>query len=242
LLLAFRLWQKGKLGSVDALAIVLLIVILVLNFSGSARGEVGRLWLFFMPLLAFPAAHFWRNAYPKKRDAVLILALQLLMILSLGLAWRPVRPVIVVAEPPVMTSASPQASVGVTFKTEPLELSGYSLSSASVFPGDNLELTLFWQADGYASRPYTVFNHLVNEDGVIIAQQDNWPVNENWPPTCWRSGDEVVDIHSIAIPVDSKAGTYRLMSGLYDRENGVRVLLENGRDAIELTTVEIRAP
>jgi methylthioxylose transferase len=242
LLLAFRFWRKGELGAVDALAIVLLVVILLLNFSGSARGEVGRLWLFFMPLLAFPAANFWRNTLPEKRDAVLILALQLLLILSLGLAWRPVRSVIVVAEPPVMTSESPQASVGETFATEPLQLSGYSLSSTSVLPGDNLELTLFWQAGGPASRPYTVFNHLINEDGVLVAQQDNWPVNGLWPPTCWRTGDEVVDTHSIAIPADAKAGTYHLLSGLYDRDNGIRVPLEDGRDGIELTTIEIQAP
>jgi hypothetical protein len=190
-------------------------------------------------LLAF---RFWRNALPEKRDAVLILALQLLMILSLGLAWRPVRPVIVVAEPPVMISASPQASVGETFASEPLQLSGYSLSSDSVFPGDNLELTLFWQAEGPASRPYTVFNHLINEDGLLVAQQDNWPVNGNWPPTCWRTGDEIVDTHLIAIPADVQSGTYRLISGLYDRDNGIRVPLEDGRDGIELTTIEIQAP
>jgi methylthioxylose transferase len=66
LILVMRRWRNGRMQAVDALAIALTIFVLVLNFSGTARGEVGRLWLFFMPLLVYPAAFFWSKALPGK--------------------------------------------------------------------------------------------------------------------------------------------------------------------------------
>jgi hypothetical protein len=237
-----RFWKNRRLGAVDALAITLAVVILLLNFSGSARGEVGRLWLFFMPLLAFPAAHFWRNALPGKQYAVTILGLQLLMILSLGWGWRPVRPVIVVAQAPDIPPASSQEDLNVTFENEPLQLTGFSLSSRTASPGGSIELTLFWQSEGPASRPFTVFTHLLDGDGQLVAQQDNWPVSGSWPPTCWRTGDVIVDLVMLSIPADIEAGRYRLVSGLYDASNGMRVQLEDGGDAVELGTITVVTP
>jgi hypothetical protein len=234
LVLGYRYLRDGRLGPVNALAAGLAILILVLNFSGSARGEVGRLWLFFMPLMAFPAAHFWQQAVPGKRSAVVLIALQLLIVLSLGWAWRPVRAVIVVAEEPAMAEAEPQIELDQVFANEPLKLAGYSLFSSSVSAGETLELTLFWQAEGPATRPYTAFNHLVNEEGQLVAQEDNWPVSGRWPPSCWRDGDIIVDEYELAIPPDTAPGSYHLITGLYDAQSSQRVLLEDGRDAVEL--------
>ncbi|MFL7840408.1 MAG: hypothetical protein ACK2T4_05985 [Candidatus Promineifilaceae bacterium] len=242
LLPAFRHWKKKSLGAVDALAITLAIIILLLNFSGSARGEVGRLWLFIMPLLAFPAAYFWGKTFPEKRSAIILLALQLLLTLSLGWAWRPVRPVIVVAQEPSMPSASAQEVLDVRFANEPLRLTGYSLSSTSAAPGDSIELTLFWQSAGPASRPFTVFNQLLDENGQLVAQQDNWPVNGSWPPSCWRAGDEIVDRYTLTLPADVEPGSYRLVSGLYDAASGERVPLPEGGDTVELATITVTAP
>ena len=211
----------------------------MLNFSGTARGEVGRLWLFFMPLLAFPSALFWQRALPGKQSAVIVVGLQLLLILCLGWAWRPVRAVIVVAEAPPTTQDTPQHAVDAAFAGEPIVLGGYSLDSASTRHGDVLSLTLFWEAGGPASRPYTAFNHIVDENGALIAQQDNWPANGTWPPTCWHQGDLIGDAYQIAIPPETTPGSYRLLSGLYDAESGIRLLLEDGRDAVDLGSIEI---
>ena len=241
-LLAFHYWQKRNLEAVNILALTLGLMILLLDFSGSARGEVGRLWLFFMPLLAFPAAHFWRKAIPGKRNALLILGLQLLMVLSLGWAWRPVRAVIVVAEAPAMTQALPQVELNESFANEPLQLTGFSLSQTTISPGDNFDLTLFWQADGPASRPYTVFNHLLDESGQLVSQQDSWPVSGKWPPTCWRAGEMIVDEYVLTLPADAAPGRYRLISGLYDATNGLRVTVDSGGDAVELSTIEVSRP
>ncbi len=239
LFLAFRYWRNHCLQAVDILAVVLALLILVLNFSGTARGEVGRIWLFFMPLLAFPSAHFWRKSLPDKRYALVIIALQLLMVLCLGWAWQPVRAVIVVAERPPMNQELPQTKLNMAFPDEPLRLTGFTVGSTRVGAGETLPLSLFWEAEGPASRPYTVFNHLLDQDGMLVSQQDNWPVAGNWPPTCWRDGDLIVDTYTLTIPVEAAPGIYHLSSGLYDAKSGARLPLANGRDAVDLGDIEV---
>lgn len=55
-------WRKGQLeGNLSGLALVVWGVLLVLNFSGTARAEVGRLWLFLMPWPVFFALAYLRT-------------------------------------------------------------------------------------------------------------------------------------------------------------------------------------
>jgi hypothetical protein len=237
--LSVRLWRQKRIASVDVLALSLVILIVVLDVSGSARGETGRIWLFFLPLLAFPAARLWIRALPGKWPATIIVALQLLMVLSLGFAWRPVRAVIVVAERPTMPDTAPQNDLNVVFSGAPITLSGYSLQPGQIGAGDTLRLILFWRATGSARRPYTVFNHLVDANGELVAQQDNWPVNGRWPPTCWSPAESIVDSYSITLPGELPAGSYNLLTGLYDASTGARISLAAGGDAYNLHTFDV---
>lgn len=222
--------RRKRVTAVDALAVALLLLILVLNFSGSARGEVGRIWIFFIPLLAYPAARFWNHILPGKHAAWLLVALQLAITVSLGVAWQPVRAVAVVAQQPTLDPITPANPLGVSAADAPILLAGYDLQVTE----PALELTLLWQATGAAPRPYTVFTQLLDAGGALVAQQDNWPVSGQWPPTCWRGGDNIPDRYTIALPADLPPGSYSLIVGMYDAATGARLLWDNGRDAIEL--------
>ena len=190
-----------------------------------------------MPLLAYPAAHFWSSSLPGKRQAWIVVALQLLIVVSLGMAWRPVRAVIVQAQRPVMPAASPDLGLDVTFADEPFSLRGYSLQPDQAKAGEEIELTLFWQADGPAQRAYTVFTHLTDEMGILVAQQDNWSVNGRWPPTCWQADERIIDRYIIRLPDDLPGGSYDLTVGLYDSQTGLRIPLRDGGDAYSLATI-----
>jgi hypothetical protein len=109
-------------------------------------------------------------------------------------------------------------------------------------PGGQIELTLFWQTSGPTQRPYTVFNHLVNDSGDLIAQKDNWPVDGRWPPTCWQPGTVVVDRYLIQLPSDLAQGTYYLYTGLYDARTGKRVPPEVGGDSFAIESISIQTP
>jgi len=233
-LLAIRkIVKKSPISNLQSLTFSLIILIFILDLSGSARGEVGRLWLFFMPLLALPATQFLKKRQPRYWQSVLIIGLQLLITLSLALAWQPVRAVTVNGVRPSPPTIAPDTAVNVTFhENQPnaaqITLTGYSLAQSD----EALDFTLFWQADKGAARPYTVFTQLLNEQNEIIAQQDNWPVNGQWPPTCWRSDETIADSYRLLLPLNLPPGRYRLVAGLYDAATGERLLTDAGLDGV----------
>lgn len=231
------------LTSVDQLALALLALLLVLNFSGAARGEVGRLWLFWLPLFTL-AAVSGLAAFLPRRAWLLVVGLQMAIAISLGLAWQPARPVIVVAQRPLLPEyVGVETAVDVTFKESlsgrAITLLGADLPPARATAGGALPFTLYWQADGPSLRPYTVFNHLLNEGGELVAQQDNWPVQGQWPPTCWQPGEVISDHYQLDLPANLPPGHYTLVTGLYDARDGQRLPAITGEAVVVLGEVEI---
>ncbi len=108
--------------------------------------------------------------------------------------------------------------------------------------GDEIELTLFWQALVSMDRPYTVFIHLVDSAGKLWGQKDNEPVDGFYPTTAWEGGEIVRDQYQVVIASDAPAGRYRLEAGMYLAETGTRLEALTARgagDKVVLAEVEI---
>lgn len=189
----------------------LLVGLLILNFAGSTRGEVGRIWLFLFVLLALVATP--RLLVLGWQSPILIL----LLTLSIGLAWRTVRPVILVTFPPDVVEAT--ASPFEPFLSLSPEI---ALQSQLQVADDLLHVSLIWQAQGSADYPYTTFVHVVNADGELVAQSDGWAVDGAWPPTCWRDGTIVDDSREIDIAA-LPSGSYAVMAGMYNATTADRL-------------------
>lgn len=101
----------------------------------------------------------------------------------------------------------------------------------AVAPGQPLTITLTWGADGRPSRAYTVFVHLVGENGANLAQADGQPIGAQYPTSVWDAGERITDPHVMLIPPVAAPGSYRLRVGLYVLETGERlpVLDANGQ-------------
>jgi len=100
-----------------------------------------------------------------------------------------------------------------------------------VRPGDVLSVTLTWRADGRPARAYTVFVHLIGENGQIITQGDGPPQGGEYPTSFWDAGERIADAHLLTVPPDAPPGQYRLYLGLYVLETGERlpILDANGQ-------------
>lgn len=113
-------------------------------------------------------------------------------------------------------------------------LLGYNLSTERPRPGEELELTLYWQGIEYANyfgQDYTVFVHLVDRGGVLWAQSDSPPVKGLFPTSHWRETEIVIpDRRDIRLPDTLPPGRYRLETGMYLLATGERlpVLNEKG--------------
>ena len=119
------------------------------------------------------------------------------------------------------------------------ELLGYDLPS-QVRAGDPVPLTLYWRALGASEIGYTVFTHLLNEEGVLIGQHDGAPADGTRPTTGWVQGEIIVDRHRMTFKEPAYTGVARVEIGLYDPATGQRLTTPEGADYVLLpTTVEV---
>jgi len=108
--------------------------------------------------------------------------------------------------------------------------------------GEWLEVWLYWQGLAPMREDYTVFVHLTDETGRVVAQHDGWPQGGAYPFSVCDEGEVVVDEHPLALPTDLPAGSYGLRVGLYLLESGQRLLTESGADSVDLGQVELPGP
>jgi hypothetical protein len=141
--------------------------------------------------------------------------------------------------PPPAADLTPPRPVTANFGDE-LVLRGFD-----AVEGDNqqLEVTLYWQAGRDMTLDYTVFVHLLDEAGQLVAQHDGQPWWEvKIPTSSWLAGETLLDRHTLQLPADLPPGTYRLQAGVYYWETLERLpVLENGvpvNNVVELGVVE----
>ena len=104
---------------------------------------------------------------------------------------------------------SPGYSVRVTF-ADSISLAGYDLLFSGA--GNDVAMTLYWQATGDVLADYTVFVHLLSPEGDLVAQHDSPPL---LPTSLWVPGARVVDSHTLALPAALSPGDYQIRVGLY---------------------------
>jgi len=96
-------------------------------------------------------------------------------------------------------------------------LIGYDLANIeSLQPGQALTLTLYWQSQAGFDRGWTVFAHLIDEQGYIQGQQDQLPGGGDFPTTSWVPGEYIIDSRQIKLNEQAPAGTYFIRVGFYD--------------------------
>lgn len=138
----------------------------------------------------------------------------------------------------VVTPPAPVATASV--QGEPITLLATNVTTPTV--GGPLAAVLYWQAAAPVEASYTVFTQLFDAAGVMVAQQDNLPVNGLAPTETWETGAVIRDPYLLKPEGGLKAGRYRLLAGLYDAQ-GVRTPLTRSdgsiADAVEIA-VEVR--
>ena len=120
---------------------------------------------------------------------------------------------------PTAPGPAPDHRLDVAFERG-IGLEGYSLTDDS---GRQLDLTLFWRASGATPIPYTVFAHVVDRAGKLVAQHDSPPDGGLKSTTAWLKGEVIADHLAIPIPAGRSLDGTRLEVGLYDPVSGQRL-------------------
>lgn len=94
------------------------------------------------------------------------------------------------------------------------------LLDAQVIPEEKgIRVDTLWQADD-APPQTTLFVHVIDAVGNLVAQTDGDPLGGSYPLDQWADGSRVLDSRSIAIEDFSGLG---VRVGLYDRLSGMRL-------------------
>ena len=143
---------------------------------------------------------------------------------------------------------SPDRASGAIFDGR-IALPGYDLSEDSLQPGDELDVTLYWQARQATDDPATVFVHLVPPHAPSatpppISQVDSQPCADAAPTTTWQPGDSLRETYRIPIPDEAPPGDYEIVVGLYDSETQQRLPVADAAgqpqaDAVTLGVVRV---
>jgi hypothetical protein len=121
----------------------------------------------------------------------------------------------------------------------PIHLAGVALDSAKV--GAALHLVLYWQAATPVTESYTVFVHLLDAAGQLVAQQDNLPVTGLAPTDTWQPRTLIRDPYRLAVPETAAPGTYQLQVGLYTAAGRVSLITAAGTNVDHLSyAVEVQ--
>jgi hypothetical protein len=119
-------------------------------------------------------------------------------------------PIKVGGPPPGVTisSAQPQQTLNISFGDR-ITLLGFTLIEDAQQP----QLILYWQADRPIPSDYTVFVHVFDAGGQLVAQFDSPPAAGAYPTSLWEMGEIIVDERGLN---NLSPGRYTLKVGLYD--------------------------
>lgn len=111
-----------------------------------------------------------------------------------------------------------------------IRLEGYEVTSSVLKRDQPLVLILYWRATGRIDRDYTVFVHLIDPNGQIVAGDDSMPRGGKESTSYWKPDQFTADAHVISLPKEAVAGSrYRLEVGLYYLPTLERLSIVDGR-------------
>jgi hypothetical protein len=122
--------------------------------------------------------------------------------------------------PDVEVEADAQWQNGIT-------LIGYDLPEASSDAGDAINLTLYWQPQSDIGESLTLFVHLVDDEGNIVAQVDQIPMRGVRPTTGWAPGEVIADTVQLFVQPETRSGLYHIRVGWYNAVTAERILMRD---------------
>jgi hypothetical protein len=86
-----------------------------------------------------------------------------------------------------------------------------------------VQLALVWFVQSPVDQDWTVFFHIYNSSGALVAQDDGYPLRGLAPFWLWSAGQALVDNRLATLGDATAPGTYLVGVGVYDRATGERI-------------------
>jgi hypothetical protein len=199
-LVVWRLLRvRRPVGHADIFAGAMGLTLVIMVISGTARGETGRVWLFFVGGWLLLAADVLARLSNRHRTAVVIM--QALVLLSMAAVLRANFTELTVPPTPPAPAQGPTFTTNAQFVrgSDAVTLVGLSVDKTPTA----VTLHLYWRADSFVRRPYIL---------ALVSQPPDRPPRDslswvpgekhNDPPACWLPGQMLVD--SVTVPLGDR--------------------------------------
>jgi len=121
-----------------------------------------------------------------------------------------------------------------------LALLGYHLPAQPLQAGQVVSVTLYWQATARVPVDLSVFIHVFNAQGQLVAQSDKLMPIDFYPTGRWPLNRYFADEHGLWLPPELPLGDYTVQVGLWNRPTGQRMnVLDGSGDGVRLSSISI---
>ncbi len=103
---------------------------------------------------------------------------------------------------------------------EKISLLGYKIGTQSK---TDVEFFTYWQTEAPLPPDLTIFVHLIDDNGQLIAQHDGLDV----APSTLHPHDFIIQRHTLSLPADIAADSIPVYIGLYTRSTNTRLPIHN---------------
>jgi 4-amino-4-deoxy-L-arabinose transferase-like glycosyltransferase len=107
-----------------------------------------------------------------------------------------------------------------------IRLRGYGLDTSSIAASGAITMTLQWQTLNPMDEDFTLFIHVLDQNGQPISQVDVPPADPNTPTSTWLAASYETLVQRIPLPVDLPDGDYTLAFGLYRQSDFSRLSIQ----------------
>ncbi|HSG18124.1 MAG TPA: DUF2079 domain-containing protein [Anaerolineae bacterium] len=110
-----------------------------------------------------------------------------------------------------------------------------------VSPGQELRVTLYWEALAAPEVERTVSVRVEDAAGALVAQYDSQPVQASRPTSWWQPGWRLRDVYYLTVAPEAAQGAASLDLVLYDSYTGERAPFDGGDETLQLLPLELVA-
>ncbi|HLF26546.1 MAG TPA: hypothetical protein VJG32_09425 [Anaerolineae bacterium] len=140
----------------------------------------------------------------------------------------------------VGAAETPIALEAAAVFADEIELTGARLDPQTPRPGAGVCLELDWRALAPPAGDYTIFVHLIDAQGRLVAQNDQPPRGGFAPTSGWEAGRTVTDKHGLILPAALPPGNYSVQIGLYRSDDQSPVRITRGdRAALDAAAIHL---
>jgi hypothetical protein len=104
-----------------------------------------------------------------------------------------------------------------------IDLLSAELPNEPLQAGDTAPIRLVWRNEQRSDTDYTMFVHLLDRNGDMVAQVDSQPMSGFFPTSNWLPTLSVIDELDLPIPANIPAGSYQVSLGWYNSADQQRL-------------------